>query len=510
MERNSEFTGEFTYDIDSGSDEDFTEDYGPQDKRTSGFHKRVSNMKNRISQGIRKMSTRPPGGDDGSDTASETVDLTDYEIDEFEEERPDMCQNRCDKHSQKFVKELVESRLFNIIMTVTILINTLFLIFEVLLPTSGQERVKDNTGGLMDMYRSNWVSYDILDAKNLLKRMDSVFLSIYLIEFLLKCYVSPLGYWKIFTNKLDFFILFTSFAQVIIEKNQSGASSGSEAGTVSSMRILRTSTNVKLIKTLRAFRALRTLKTLALVRGAQVIFAAILRSQYKSIRNVISLLACFIVIMSIFTYALFYETQPENICFTSKDTCNAWGCWSANMVTLFMIVTCDGWYEVQEVLDRQFSSNPTMMYVSRIVIIFIIIIGHFIMFNIFVAINIMQVSEANQEYNEEIIAEREAILQRKKDKILQRQYDDVKKLREEQEARGCSFYQMIDNFKNTLKHEDYTLTEDIITDIEWMENYIFTLDMLDNTTYKLQQLFFEYTNCLIYAQNEELDRRIGT
>ena len=83
---------------------------------------------------------------------------------------------------------------------------------------------------------------------------------------------------------------------MIIEKNQSGASSGSEAGTVSSMRILRTSTNVKrkfqqnpedkikensVIKTLRAFRALRTLKTLALVRGAQVIFAAILRSQVK-------------------------------------------------------------------------------------------------------------------------------------------------------------------------------------------------------------------------------------
>ena len=70
----------------------------------------------------------------------------------------------------------------------------------------------------------------------------------------------------------------------------------------------------------------------------------------------------------------------------------------------------------------------------------------------------MQVQEANQDYNEEIVAEREAILQRKKDKILQRQYDDVKKLREEQEARGCSFHQMIENFKNTLKHEDYTLT----------------------------------------------------
>jgi len=40
MERNSEFTGEFTYDIDSGSEEDFTEDYDPHEKRTSGFHKR--------------------------------------------------------------------------------------------------------------------------------------------------------------------------------------------------------------------------------------------------------------------------------------------------------------------------------------------------------------------------------------------------------------------------------------------------------------------------------------
>ena len=40
MEWNSEFTWEFTYEIDSGSEEDFTEGYGPQDKRSSGFHKR--------------------------------------------------------------------------------------------------------------------------------------------------------------------------------------------------------------------------------------------------------------------------------------------------------------------------------------------------------------------------------------------------------------------------------------------------------------------------------------
>ena len=78
----------------------------------------------------------------------------------------------------------------------------------------------------------------------------------------------------------------------------------------------------------------------------------------------------------------------------------------------------------------------------------------------------------------------------------------MKKLREEQEARGCSFYQMIDNFKNTLKHEDYTLTEDIITDIEWMENYIFTLGKSFPEILSCNQLLelLSLINCFRYAR----------
>lgn len=40
MQRNSQFTGEFTYEIDSGSDDGYTEDYGENNKGTSGFQKR--------------------------------------------------------------------------------------------------------------------------------------------------------------------------------------------------------------------------------------------------------------------------------------------------------------------------------------------------------------------------------------------------------------------------------------------------------------------------------------
>ena len=85
-----------------------------------------------------------------------------------------------------------------------------------------------------------------------------------------------------------------------------------------------------------------------------------------------------------------------------------------------------------------------------------------------------------------------------------RQYDDVKKLREQQDAKGCSFDELIENFKQGLKHDDYTVTDGIVTDIDWIENHRQILDQLDTSTYKLQQLMFEYSNVLIVAQNEAL------
>ena len=57
------------------------------------------------------------------------------------------------------------------------------------------------------------------------------------------------------------------------------------------------------------------------------------------------------------------------------------------------------------------------------------------------------------------------MFQAKKEKILQRQNDDMKRLRDEQDARGCSFSEMVKNFKMTLKNDDYTLTENVITGI---------------------------------------------
>ena len=203
---------------------------------------------------IHKVSTvyvviwRPlslPFARQNSDTsiASETVDLTNYEVDDFDEEPPDCCRNRYDKESQAFVRRVVDSTFFNVFLTTTIMINIVFLIVEVIIP--------DNQNTSESSIQTFFAKFemDMMDVRVYLKRMDGIFLSVYLLEFLLKFYVNPVEYWRAWSNRLDFIILVFSFAQVIIvEMDQGGGATSSDNGSdtsVSSMRILRTSTNVK-------------------------------------------------------------------------------------------------------------------------------------------------------------------------------------------------------------------------------------------------------------------------
>ena len=144
---------------------------------------------------------------------------------------------------------------------------------------------------------------------------------------------------------------------------------------------------------------------------------------------------CFIFLMSMLTYTLFYDSQPDPKSPAIEQT---WGCfqdqffyenfvniqlesslnhsdwierkstnqfyefekvrssnWSisikdkkthekATLASLFMVVTCDGWYEIQASLEIQFEGQYSMIIMSRFVMIFIVLIGHFVIFNIFV------------------------------------------------------------------------------------------------------------------------------
>ena len=75
---------------------------------------------------------------------SETVDLTDYEIDEFDDLPPDFCRNRWDKQSHAYVNKVVESAFFNGLLSTTILINIMFLVFEAIIPDDTQKASKSS------------------------------------------------------------------------------------------------------------------------------------------------------------------------------------------------------------------------------------------------------------------------------------------------------------------------------------------------------------------------------
>ena len=47
--------------------------------------------------------------------------------------------------------------------------------------------------------------------------VDELFLSVYTVEFILKVYAEPRGYWKSSYNRFDFLILFISYIQAILD-----------------------------------------------------------------------------------------------------------------------------------------------------------------------------------------------------------------------------------------------------------------------------------------------------
>ena len=54
--------------------------------------------------------------------------------------------------------------------------------------------------------------------KNVFKALDELFLAIYTMEFLMKLYAEPRGYWKSSYNRFDFSILALSYVQVIMDE----------------------------------------------------------------------------------------------------------------------------------------------------------------------------------------------------------------------------------------------------------------------------------------------------
>lgn len=210
----------------------------------------------------------------------------------------------------------------------TIFVNAVFLAVE-------SSRSPENNGNFFDI-------------------ADLVFLVIYSVEFLLKLFVEPIGYWKNSYNRFDFLILALSYVQYM---NIAGI-------------------DLTYVRVLRALRALRALRSISFIRALRVLVNALM----KTMASVANLLVLLLLVMYIFAIMGFYFFGPSDSTGTLTEAEKEWSTLGNAMWTLWAFVTADGWTAFQNNLDaRGFE-------LSRLYTVLFIFIGHFIFTNLFIGI----------------------------------------------------------------------------------------------------------------------------
>ncbi|XP_025036992.1 cation channel sperm-associated protein 3 isoform X2 [Pelodiscus sinensis] len=151
----------------------------------------------------------------------------------------------------------------------------------------------------------------------------------------------------------------------------------------------------------------------------------------------------------------------------------------------------DGWTDLQNELDQHGFKS------SRAFTIVFILLGFFVFFNISIGVVIMNIQDSTQNYERELKAEKQAALQAKKQALLQRQQEEVNMLIHQQKTSEYkTFSELVEDFKKTLHHSDPMVLEDFCASIPFIDLYVTSLDLQDDTVYRLQELYHELVGTL--------------
>lgn len=128
----------------------------------------------------------------------------------------------------------------------------------------------------------------------------------------------------------------------------------------------------------RLVRLLRVLRLVSTIRDLRLIVTALVRS-IPSVGHVMLLMGIVVYIYAIIGFHLFGEHDPEN-----------WRDLGISLLTLFNIVTLEGWTDV---MFRAMELNE----LSWLYFVSFVVIGTFVVFNLFIAIIINNLDEAKLE-----------------------------------------------------------------------------------------------------------------
>ncbi|XP_062045098.1 cation channel sperm-associated protein 3 [Lepus europaeus] len=344
---------------------------------------------------------------------------------------------RRDHQCRAFVKRVVTSRLFQIIMISTVSLNAFFMVL--------------------------WTSYKVrYQLFRVLEISEVIFVSIYASEFSMKVYVDPIDYWKDGYNLLDVVIIIIIFIPHLLRKIKDK--------------------HYPYFNIADGIQSLRILKFITYSRGIRTLITAVGQTVY----TVASVLTLFFVLMYIFAilgFCLFGASE--------KGDLNNWGNLAVAFFTLFSLATVDGWTNLQQQLDNR------NFVLSRAFTITFILIASFIFLSMFVGVMIMHTEDSIKKFERELMLERHVTLMEEKQVILKRQQEEVSRLMRKQKSVDYkSFSELVENFKKTLRHTDPMVLDDFGTSLPFIDIYLSTLDNQDTTVTKLQGLYYEIVHVL--------------
>ncbi len=128
----------------------------------------------------------------------------------------------------------------------------------------------------------------------------------------------------------------------------------------------------------RLARLMRALRLISTIKDLRLIVTALVRS-IPSVGHVMMLMSIIVYVYAIMGYHLFHETDPEN-----------WRNLGISLLTLFNIITLEGWTVV---MAAAMETHP----LAWVYFVSFVIIGTFVVINLFIAIIINNLDEAKLE-----------------------------------------------------------------------------------------------------------------
>ncbi len=128
----------------------------------------------------------------------------------------------------------------------------------------------------------------------------------------------------------------------------------------------------------RLVRLLRVLRLISTIRDLRLIVAALVRS-IPSVGHVMMLMSIIVYIYAIMGYHLFHENDPDN-----------WRNLGISLLTLFNVITLEGWTDV---MATAMETHP----LAWLYFVSFVIVGTFVVINLFIAIIINNLDEAKLE-----------------------------------------------------------------------------------------------------------------